>query len=63
MDQKPQLKNDEYLYRLLREGHITAFNEARERGESSDLTNCDFRGVDLRLKRVILKKMMIISAN
>ena len=48
MDNKPQLKNDEYLYRLLREGHIDAFNEARERGESSDLTNCDFRGVDLR---------------
>lgn len=48
MSEGPQIKNDDHLYRLLREGHIKAFNEARERGESGDLTNSDFRGVDLR---------------
>lgn len=48
MANEPQIRNNDHLYRLLREGHIKAFNDARERGESSDLTNCDFRGVDLR---------------
>lgn len=36
------------MYRLLREGHIKEFNAARERGENSDLTQCNFRGIDLR---------------
>lgn len=48
MSKIPQIKNDDHLYRLLREGHIEAFNEASERGEKSDLTQCDFRGIDLR---------------
>ncbi|MBI5450209.1 MAG: pentapeptide repeat-containing protein [Gammaproteobacteria bacterium] len=45
---EPVIKNDNHLYRLLRDGQIKAFNEARERGEKADLTGCDFRGVDLR---------------
>ncbi len=45
---EPQIKNDNHLYRLLREGNIQAFNEARGRGENADLTTSDFRGVDLR---------------
>jgi len=48
MNEGPTIKNDDHLYRLLREGHIKSFNEARERGENSDLTNCNFRGIDLR---------------
>jgi len=48
MSKTPIIKTDDNLYRLLREGHIKSFNEARERGENSDLTNCDFRGIDLR---------------
>lgn len=48
MNESPSIKNDDYLYRLLREGHIKTFNEAHERGEHSDLTQCDFRGIDLR---------------
>lgn len=48
MSEEPKIKNDDPLYRLLREGHIKAFNEARRRGEHSDLTQCDFRGIDLR---------------
>jgi len=48
MSNDPTIKYDDHLYRLLREGHIKSFNEARERGESSDFTRCDFRGIDLR---------------
>ena len=33
---------------MLREGNITEFNRRRAAGESSDLTNCDFRATDLR---------------
>jgi len=48
MSETPIIKNDDHMYRLLREGHIKNFNEARAHGENSDLTNCDFRGIDLR---------------
>jgi len=48
MTQRPEMKNDEPLYRLLREGHIHEFNSQRAAGISGDLTNCDFRGIDLR---------------
>jgi hypothetical protein len=48
MNQGPIIKTDNHLYCLLREGHITNFNEARMRGENTDLTRCDFRGIDLR---------------
>ncbi len=48
MTDTPQIKNDDPLYRLLREGHINDFNESKVRGERTDLRNCDFRGIDLR---------------
>lgn len=48
MGSKLRIKNDDVLYRLLRDGKITEFNDRRARGEQSDLTNCDFRSVDLR---------------
>ena len=44
----PRIKNDDPLYRLLRDGKVVEFNQQRGRGLSSDLTGCDFRGVDLR---------------
>lgn len=44
----PRIKNDDPLYRLLRDGKVAEFNQERARGLSSDLTGCDFRGVDLR---------------
>ena len=43
-----RIKNDDPLYRLLREGKIKEFNEQVARGVSTDLTFCDFRGVDFR---------------
>ena len=48
MTQRPQMKNDEPLYQLLRKGRIDEFNDQRAAGISGDLTNCDFRGIDLR---------------
>lgn len=48
MARKPEIKNDNPQYRMLREGHIKEFNESRARGERTDLTYCDFRGIDLR---------------
>jgi len=48
MTQPPEMKNDEPLYRLLREGHIEEFNTQRAAGINGNLTNCDFRGIDLR---------------
>jgi len=48
MARKPEIKNDNLQYRLLREGHIKEFNESRARGERGDLTSSDFRGIDLR---------------
>ncbi len=48
MTQRPEMKNDEPLYRLLREGHIEEFNSQRAAGINGDLTHCDFRGIDLR---------------
>ncbi len=48
MTKKPEMKTDEPLYRLLREGHIEEFNSQRAAGINGDLTHCDFRGIDLR---------------
>lgn len=48
MTNKLRIKNDDPLYRLLREGKIAEFNALKAQGQSSDLTFCDFRGVDLR---------------
>ncbi len=42
----PQIKDDT-LYRLLREGKVTEFNERRENGETCELSGADFRSVDL----------------
>ena len=43
-----RIKNDDPLYRLLREGKVDEFNEQVARGTEMDLVNCDFRGVDMR---------------
>ena len=48
MSTKPKIKNDDLLYRLLRDGHVAEFNEKKAQGMTTDLTHCDFRGVDLR---------------
>ena len=48
MTQQPEMKNDEPLYRLLREGHIKEFNSQRAAGINGDLTSSDFRSIDLR---------------
>src|SRR3569833_949496 len=47
MSDAPKIKTDP-LYRLLREGKVSAFNEEKARGNRCDLTNCVFRGLDLR---------------
>ncbi len=44
---KPKLSNDP-MYQLLREGKITEFNARFDGGEKPELSNCDFRSVDLR---------------
>ncbi|MBI5462142.1 MAG: pentapeptide repeat-containing protein, partial [Gammaproteobacteria bacterium] len=46
-EQMPAIKDDP-LYQLLRDGKIDEFNTRHKAGESSDLTGCDFRGLDLR---------------
>ncbi len=48
MNNQPQIKNDDPLYRLLRDGDIDTFNQQKTVGQTIDLSNCDFRGVDLR---------------
>ncbi len=47
MNEAPKIKSDP-LYRMLREGRVSAFNEEKARGNSCDLTHSDFRGIDLR---------------
>ena len=44
---KPKFSNDP-MYQLLRDGNITEFNARFEGGEKPDISNCDFRNVDLR---------------
>ena len=46
VQQAPAIKDDE-MYRLLREGKVTTFNERKAGGDTCDLTGADFRGVDL----------------
>ena len=41
---EPRIKNDDPMYRLLRDGKIVEFNQQKARGITSDLTCCDFRG-------------------
>ena len=43
-----KFKNDDPLYRLLRDGDIRAFNEQRKATAELDFSDCDFRGLDLR---------------
>ena len=43
-----KIKNDDPLYRLLREGKIQEFNEEKARGATIELSECDLRGIDLR---------------
>jgi uncharacterized protein YjbI with pentapeptide repeats len=43
-----RIKNDDPLYRLLREGKTQEFNEQKARGVPVDLVYCDFRATDLR---------------
>ncbi len=47
MVRRPEIKKDP-LYLLLREGKVEEFNQRKARGETFDLTYCDFRGLDLR---------------
>lgn len=44
----PLLKNDDPMYRFLREGDIKSFNQQKANGIKLDLANCDFCNVDLR---------------
>lgn len=45
---KPRIKNTDPLYLLLRDGKITEFNQQIAKKVPCDLTDCDFRHVDLR---------------
>lgn len=36
------------MYQLLRDGNIKEFNVVKAEGNTTDLTGCDFRNVDLR---------------
>lgn len=47
MSKQPEIKDDP-TYRLLREGKIKEFNRAKQEGVAVDLTNCDFRGLNLK---------------
>lgn len=43
----PMIKNDDPLYALLRQGNVSEFNRRLAAGESCDLTNADFRSLEL----------------
>ena len=43
----PIIKNDDPLYVLLRQGNISEFNQRLAAGENCDLTNGDFRSLEL----------------
>ncbi|MBL1274888.1 MAG: pentapeptide repeat-containing protein [Ectothiorhodospiraceae bacterium] len=43
----PMIKNDDPLYVLLRQGNVGDFNRRWAAGEACDLTNADFRGLEL----------------
>jgi uncharacterized protein YjbI with pentapeptide repeats len=45
---KPINNNPDSMYRLLREGRVKDFNERKQKGDKCNLTDCDFRGLDLR---------------
>ena len=43
----PIIKNDDPLYVLLRQGNVAEFNQRLAAGEVCDLTNADFRSLEL----------------
>jgi uncharacterized protein YjbI with pentapeptide repeats len=43
----PVIKHDA-MYQLLREGEIEVFNSKKASGQKCDLTNADFRGLELQ---------------
>ncbi len=43
----PIIKNDDPLYVLLRQGNVSEFNRRCAAGEACDLTNADFRSLEL----------------
>ncbi len=43
----PMIKNDDPLYVLLRQGNVNEFNRRWAAGEACDLTNADFRSLEL----------------
>ena len=47
MSQTPQIKTDP-MYVLLRDEKIADFNKRKAKGETFDLTYCDFRGINLK---------------
>ena len=47
MSSGPEIKKDA-MYQMLREGKIKEFNYFREKGKEPNLTNCDFRAIDLQ---------------
>lgn len=49
MNNRPQFKNNDPLYLLLRDGDVEAFNTQKKSVEGTiDLSLCDFRGLDLK---------------
>jgi len=44
---KPRISQDP-LYQLLRDEKVEEFNKLKGQGKTCDLTNCDFKGLDLR---------------
>ncbi len=48
MNNRPRVKTDDPLYRLLSEGKIQDFNKEKLRAPTIDLAHCDFRAMDLR---------------
>lgn len=48
MSEKPQIKHNDELYQLLRKGKVEEFNARKAAGETIDLVNSDFRGINLR---------------
>lgn len=47
MSKVPEIKKDP-MYILLREGKIKEFNEMKKQGKTCDLTNADFRSLELQ---------------
>ena len=47
MSNGPLIKKDA-MYQLLREGKVEAFNKYKSEGKKCDLTNCDFRAIELQ---------------